>query len=63
MVMKLAMAVKVTESAIFPLQVWVMRLLVGPPGETAKTIRPMAIRGSNLNTKVSAKAIIGNRIS
>ena len=60
MVIKLAIAVRVTERAMLPLQVWVIKLLVGPPGETAKTIRPIAIIGSRLKIWVIKNAIIGN---
>jgi hypothetical protein len=45
MVSKLATAVKETDSAKSPLAKWVNRLDVGPPGQAANNITPMAVIG------------------
>src|SRR5690554_719386 len=59
----LAIAVKVTDNAIFPLQTCVIKLLVGPPGQVARIINPTAIIGLRLKAMASEKPIIGKNIS
>ena len=63
MLIKLAKAVKVTDKAMFPLQTCVIKLLVGPPGQEAKIIKPTAIVVSKLKIIANKKPTIGNRIS
>ena len=41
---------------IFPLQTCVIKLLVGPPGQDAKIIKPTAIIGSKSNKIANEKA-------
>ena len=48
---------------IFPLQTCVIKLLVGPPGQDAKIIKPTAIIGSKSNKIANEKPTIGNKIN
>jgi len=60
---KLAIAVKVTESAMFPLQSWVIKLLVGPPGQAAMMIKPSAMASLSPKRMAREKPIRGRKIS
>jgi len=62
-VIKLQAAVMDTESAVSPLAKWVIRFDVGPPGQAAKMIIPMAISGCNVNTSIKVKPTMGNKIN
>ena len=62
-VIKLAMAVRVTERRIFPLATCVMRLLVGPPGQTDSIIIPIAIAEFKSNNRIIENPIKGRNIS
>lgn len=63
MLIILAIAVKVTDKAIFPLQICVIKLLVGPPGQVAKISNPTAIIGLKLKIMASVKPMIGKKRS
>jgi hypothetical protein len=59
----LVIAVSVTDNAILPLQICVIKLLVGPPGQVAKIINLMAITGLKSKAIASKKPILGKKIS
>ena len=58
-VMRLAIAVNVTESPIFPRETCVIKLLVGPPGHTEMIITPIAIEGLRSNSTTIANPMSG----
>ena len=49
-VIKLLIAVSETDNAVSPFDRWVIRFEVGPPGQAAKIISPIAISGGRGNT-------------
>jgi hypothetical protein len=63
MLKTLAIAVNVTDKAIFPLHTWVIRLLTTPPGQDAKIINPTAVVGFKSKLIASEKPIMGNKIN
>jgi len=62
-VMKLLKAVRVTDSAVSPFARWVIRFDVGPPGQAARIISPMAISGVKGNDIAMANPISGRSIN
>lgn len=61
MVIMLFIAVSVTERAVFPFARCVTKLEVGPPGQAAKIITPIAISLVTSNSCIKPKAIQGNK--
>ena len=62
-VMRLAKAVSVTESPIFPRETCDIKLLVGPPGHKERIITPMAIVGLRSNNTIIANPMSGRNNS
>lgn len=61
-VRKELMAVRVMDNAASPLQTWVIRLDVTPPGQAAMIIMPTASVGERAKALTSPKPIRGRRI-
>lgn len=59
-VIKLQAAVIDTESAVSPFAKWVIKLEVGPPGQAARIMIPMAISGCKVKTDIKVNPIKGN---
>ena len=62
-VIRLLKAVRETESAKSALAIKLIKLEVGPPGQAAKIITPIAISGCTGNTVTTPKPINGKKIN
>ena len=59
----LEIAVRVTESAVSPLDKWVITFEVAPPGQAARTISPTASSPGSRKSSAKAKAMTGSMTS
>jgi len=56
------MAASVIDSAVLPLEIWLIGFDVGPPGQAASIIIPMASSGLRIGMSISSKKPISGNI-